>query len=311
MQTMGPGLVASDLELCSTIRESSNKDDLFYKNSFEVVPNPTILFGTANHPVIFHYFELYDIDPNQEYILKTLILDGSGKPIQENVKKRRYKAKNSVEIGTTSVAKLVSGRYRLQVLVLSQSSEPMTRVEKTFYVYNPQVAAPVVSDAKLVEAELGGLTSDELAEEFRMAQYHATQDEINMFARITSVEGRREFLSSFWAEVTKGRAGRAGITRVDYLERVRKANERFRAFGRPGWQTDRGRVLIIYGDPNDTERHPSTTEVARPYELWHYFDIESGVAFVFVDRTGFGDYTLVHSTKRGELWDDQWQRLLQ
>ncbi len=311
MRPFGPGLVASDIELCSSIRESSDKEDLFYKNAYEVVPNPTLVFGTSSNPVIFHYLELYDIDPNQEYILKIVILDVSGKPIQENVKKRKYKIRNSVEVGTTSVVKLASGRYRLQVIVLSQSSEPITKTEKVFYAYNPQVTAPVLSDAKLVESELNGLTGDELAEEFRMAQYHATKEETKTFAQISSLEGRREYLGTFWADVAKGRAGRSGITRSDYLNRARKANERFGAFSRPGWQTDRGRVLMLYGEPDDIERYPSTTQVARPYELWRYFDIESGVVFVFVDRTGFGDYSLVHSTKRGELWDDAWQRLLQ
>ncbi len=311
MEPLGPGLAASDLELCSNIRESSDKENLFYKNSFDVVPNPTLLFGTSNHPVIFHYFELYDIDPDKEYVLRTLILDDARKPIQENAKKRKYKIRNSVEIGTTNIVKLKSGKYYFQALILSPSSEPITKTEKVFYVYNPRVAAPVLSDAKLVESELGGLTPDELAEEFRMAQYHATKDEIKTFAQITSPDGRREYLSAFWAEVAKGKGGRPGITRTEYLDRARKANERFRAFNRPGWSTDRGRVAILYGEPDDTERYPSTTEVARPYEIWRYFNIENGVSFIFVDRTGFGEYTLVHSTKRGELWDDDWSRLLQ
>ena len=37
-------------------------------------------------------------------------------------------------------------------------------------------------------------------------------------------------------------------------------------------------------------------------------EIEGGVYFVFADLTGFSDYTLLHSTKRGELRDDNWQR---
>jgi hypothetical protein len=32
---------------------------------------------------------------------------------------------------------------------------------------------------------------------------------------------------------------------------------------------------------------------------------------VFIDRSGFGEYVLVHSTKRGEIRDDEWKRLLQ
>jgi hypothetical protein len=55
----------------------------------------------------------------------------------------------------------------------------------------------------------------------------------------------------------------------------------------------------------------TSSENLKPHELWKYLHIESGAEFVFVDRSGFGDYVLVHSTKRGELRDDTWQRYLQ
>jgi len=45
--------------------------------------------------------------------------------------------------------------------------------------------------------------------------------------------------------------------------------------------------------------------------VWYFYQIENGVEFYFVDRTGFNEYILVNSTKRGELRDDQWQRYLQ
>jgi hypothetical protein len=80
--------------------------------------------------------------------------------------------------------------------------------------------------------------------------------------------------------------------------------------GRDGWQTDRGRVYLLYAEPDDVQRFPSSDN-GKPYEIWNYNQIESGVVFVFIDRNGFGDYQLVHSTKRGELQDESWQKYLQ
>ena len=77
--------------------------------------------------------------------------------------------------------------------------------------------------------------------------------------------------------------------------------------GKEGWKTDRGRVYLIYGGPDEIERFPNEIET-RPYEIWHYESVEGGVIFVFADITGFGSYQLVHSTKRGELRDDSWVR---
>jgi hypothetical protein len=48
----------------------------------------------------------------------------------------------------------------------------------------------------------------------------------------------------------------------------------------------------------------------KAHEIWSYYSIENGVEFVFVNLYATGDYDLVHSTKRGELRDPEWQRLV-
>ena len=127
--------------------------------------------------------------------------------------------------------------------------------------------------------------------------------------KISTLDGRREFLAKFWMNVESGQFGRNDITRAIYLERVSIANQRYHVMGKEGWNTDRGRVQILYGEPDEVQRFPSL-ESSKPYETWNYFQIEGGVQFVFVDRTGFGEYILVHSTKRGELQDEGWERNL-
>jgi len=72
-------------------------------------------------------------------------------------------------------------------------------------------------------------------------------------------------------------------------------------------KSDRGRIFIIYGEPSEIERYPNQVDT-KPYEIWYYNELEGGVVFVFGDLTGFSDYTLLHSTLRGELRDDNWLR---
>jgi hypothetical protein len=66
----------------------------------------------------------------------------------------------------------------------------------------------------------------------------------------------------------------------------------------------------MYGEPDEIERFPSELD-KKPYEIWHYNSIEGGVIFVFGDVTGFSNFELLHSTKRGELRDDNWMRKIQ
>ena len=159
-------------------------------------------------------------------------------------------------------------------------------------------------------AEFLGMTADEMANEFRTARYLASDPEIKTFSSITNAEGRREFLAKFWSDIESGQHGQTNFTRAIYLERVITANQRYHSMGREGWQTDRGRVYLLYAEPDEVERFPSSDN-GKPYEIWDYNQIENGVIFVFIDRNGFGDYQLVHSTKRGELQDESWQKYLQ
>ena len=93
----------------------------------------------------------------------------------------------------------------------------------------------------------------------------------------------------------------------NYMQRIELSNQKYASMGRQGWKTDRGRIFLLYGEPSEIERYPNQLET-RPYEIWQYTEIEGGIYFVFADLTGFSDYTLINSTKRGELRDDNWQR---
>ncbi|HTY38755.1 MAG TPA: GWxTD domain-containing protein [Bacteroidota bacterium] len=309
LTSYGTAPAISDIELCSSLRNSTQTTDLYYKNSLEVIPNPTLVFGATSHPMMFHYAEIYNIDTAQTYVLKTQVLAPDGKIAKETSKARHFGVKSAVEAGMTNVASLASGKYRIQLVLVDEKGVMSTQTAKSFYVYNPHIQAALPAASSIKASELAGMTAAELADEFSKAQYLATDQEIKTFSQITSEEGRREFLAKFWSEVETGRLGRAGILRSVYLQRVLSADQRFHALGRPGWRTDRGRVLALYAEPDEIERFPSSQDT-KPYETWHYYSIENGVDFIFVDRSGFGDYTLVNSTKRGELQDDDWQRFL-
>ncbi len=93
--------------------------------------------------------------------------------------------------------------------------------------------------------------------------------------------------------------------REEYLARVSYVNANFAAMNREGYRTDRGRVYIMYGVPDEVERHPNETDM-RPYEVWFYHSIQGGVEFDFVQKSVGGEYELVNSTHRNELHNSGW-----
>ena len=87
------------------------------------------------------------------------------------------------------------------------------------------------------------------------------------------------------------------------------ANQKFGNAMGEGWKTDRGRVLIIYGLPDEIERFPNTIDT-KPYVIWRYHNLEGGAEFIFFDRNGFGRYELIHSTYRKELNNPSWFNII-
>jgi GWxTD domain-containing protein len=75
----------------------------------------------------------------------------------------------------------------------------------------------------------------------------------------------------------------------EYFLRVNIANQNFSTLSQDGWQTDQGRIFIKFGEPDDIERHPFERN-SPPFEVWRYYNLRK--VFVFLDRTGFGDYYL-------------------
>ena len=181
---------------------------------------------------------------------------------------------------------------------------------KKFYVFNPSIAISDTATGQVsgvFASEFGVMTDEELDDHFSKSKYVATSDEIDKFEKINSTEGRREFLYDFWKDRDNEISTSENEFYKNYFNRVNLSNQRYSSISRVGWKSDRGRIFILYGDPSEIERYPNQVD-SKPYEIWNYNELEGGVIFVFGDLTGFSDYTLLHSTLRGELRDDNWSR---
>jgi GWxTD domain-containing protein len=144
-----------------------------------------------------------------------------------------------------------------------------------------------------------------LDREFACAKYIASDLEQQQYKTITDTKGKRKFLFEFWRRRDLDPMTPLNEYKEEYFHRIEYATTNLTIGLREGWKTDRGRVYIVYGPADEVERFPSSGE-SLPYEIWHYNNLQGGVIFVFVDRTGMGEYELVHSTHRDELHDESW-----
>ena len=296
-------IVLSDIELASLIRPGK-KESPFYKNTLEVIPNVLGIF--MDDQKFYFYAEAYNLlagSDRSDYLVKTAIYDAVGKEITSREKPRKRVGESSVIVDNIPISSLKTGTYTLVMALLDSSKKIMTSSGKKFFVYNQTLGVDSTlasSGGSVSVSAYSSMSEGEMDVEFKWMRYEVTDNERTQYERLTSVDGKRKFLTEFWRRRPPG-------SKEEFLKRVGHVNVAFQIMGREGYRTDRGRVYLMYGPPDDYDRHPSDPD-ARPYEIWTYNSIQGGVLFVFVQRQSGGDYELVHSTHRNELHDENWQR---
>lgn len=139
--------------------------------------------------------------------------------------------------------------------------------------------------------------------------YVITDEERKAFKKLATDDERERFIEEFWRRRDPDPDTDENEFKEEYYERIAYANEHFSS-GIPGWKTDRGRIWIMYGKPDERETHPMGGSYERqsyegggntttyPFELWFYrylAGVGSGVEIEFVDPTGSGEYRIARN----------------
>ena len=136
--------------------------------------------------------------------------------------------------------------------------------------------------------------------------YIITAEEGDAFRHLNTEEEREQFVENFWLRRDPTPDTIENESKEEHYRRIAYSNERF-ASGKPGWKTDRGRIYIMHGPPDEIESHPAGGMYERPmeegggstsvypFERWRYRYIEgvgSDIILEFVDISGSGEYRM-------------------
>ena len=311
-------LVMSDIQLCSKITPDTAKTE-FMKNSFLTLPNPENLFSLS-YPVVYYYAELYNLsyDPANpgNYQVHATITDGQGKIIKEYPSKSYKKpGESAVIVGGHNIVTLPPANYYLNLEVKDEQTQVTLQDSKKFSFYKPtgQISSQDDSLISFSEGETNigifvDYSEEQLDKEFAQVEYLSTKEERKIFKNLDQ-EGKKSFLARFWKKFDPDPQTELNEFRKQYMDLVDYADKNYGAMRKDGWKTDRGRILLTYGTPNEIQRYYMEID-KKPHEIWQYQQLEGGVIFVFADLTGFGEFDLIHSTYSRELHQPGWERLV-
>jgi len=182
----------------------------------------------------------------------------------------------------------------------SQESDPLKR---------PLTEKQKRANAKSLHQEIGKTYKKWLDED---VVYIISDEERAVWKQLSNDEERDQFIEAFWARRNPDPDSEENEYKEEHYQRIEYANEHFAA-GVPGWKTDRGRIYITWGKPDEIDSHPSGGTYERPieegggetstfpFEDWRYRYLEGigqEVMIEFVDTCMCGEYHM--TIDRGE-----------
>lgn len=141
-------------------------------------------------------------------------------------------------------------------------------------------------------------------------RYLIMPEEKDVFQELTTPEEKERFIEQFWFRRDPDPSSAENEFREEHYRRIAFANERY-SEGTPGWLTDRGRIYIIHGKPDQIESHEAGEAVydrlpeegggttsTFPFIKWWYRHIDGigdNVELEFVDKRFSGAYQLART----------------
>ena len=181
-------------------------------------------------------------------------------------------------------------------------------------------------NAKALKQELSKTYKKWLDEDVR---WIITEEETKAFKLLSNDEERDQFIEAFWQRRDPTPDTEENEFKEEHYRRIAYANEHFAA-GIPGWKSDRGRIYIMYGPPDEIDGNPAGGTYDRPmeegggttstfpFEDWRYRYLEGigqEVIIEFVDSCMCGDFhmtldrsekdALLHTPNGGETLYEQ------
>lgn len=288
---------ASDIEFVARA-ETGASEAHFVKGNRTVIPNPARRYGVLN-PTMYFYYELYDLPSlpgdMMNVIYSIVARDGRAVKTFPAMRMRQPGTSASILHGL-DVSKLASGVHTLTAQVQDTTGLERFRLSRDFEVIQLDYlgTAPALTDEQAERAA-------------RLLKHCASSEQYEFFQNLNAT-GKAEFLIRFWRDndPTPGTLENEFLTNIQ--QRFQYAQEHFRWGGEGGDVSDRGRVLIKYGMPDEIETHHSEADAA-PYEIWIYRQPRMDL-FIFGDLRSDGQFMLLHSTKENEVRNASWAELI-
>ncbi len=315
---LSDSLGISDVQFAWQV-EPAKDESPFVKHDMNVIPNPSRSYGLLQ-PRLAAYYEVYDRHQSEEattYLIQYDMMNPAGEVVRSHPDTVVSDSGAWAKVVTFDLTRMGSGEYRLRTTVTRPDAGISGVSERPFSL--------------IWRTDSWERTERDILDEARVL---FTENEYERF-KTMSAGDRELYIEQFWADADPSPGSATNELRNEFMRRVAFANRHY-STSRRGMLTDRGRIYIRFGEPDEVERQliptrgdqldqlvgdltrenargrmlASNDEIdTRPYEVWTYTQqghplfperefttSVTGLRFVFVDETGTGHYVLRYAS---------------
>ncbi len=286
----------SDISFIHQLQKSS-RQSTFEKNGWEMIPNPARAYGNnAAETNIYIYYEInhfsYTAEKPSYYDVHYTVTDLSGKEIWSQLREGLVKKSASIaRVEKIPLTGFNTGLFKLNLRVVDSATEQNCMSSAYFSVYSDE------SESRLVLP----MSNADIQRYTDQLRFITTDQEKKIFRQLDAF-GKQQFLISFWKSRDPDPATAQNEFMEEYFRRITFCEKSFNG----GLNSDMARIYLTYGAPLEVKREPSFSNTIQAVETWIY-TINGQTEFIFVDRSGYGNYVLAHSTHPNEYQNGNWQ----
>lgn len=315
-------LSCSSIQLLESYTKSVQQSSIS-KCGFDLIPYNINYYPNNQNKLLF-YFETYNADTllgkNQPFVYTYYVERKEDVVKMEGFAgfKKQTAAKVNPLLAQIDITKLESGNYFL-VIELRDKNNILQQEKRFYFQRKNNIQQPIeYKENRSVYEFFGSYSNADTLKMFVECLWPISSEvererSINQAVK-KDPELMKKYIVDFWQRHSGDSLDPLQLW-LAYYKQVIIANKDFKCGKQKGYFTDRGRVFLQYGAPNQRVVQPSEPN-AYPYEIWQYYRIQdktngnfyTNKKFVFVNKDIADDcYKLVHSDMRGEVNNDRWR----
>jgi len=309
----------SDIELLEAYVKTDKTTELT-KSGFDLYPYVSAYYPYGYDKIAF-YTEIYHLGKEiteGEKFLMVQYIESFENGIQFSNFSKMTKMESATVVPILSaldISSLKTGNYNLVLEARNKTNDVVLR-KKIFFQRNNPLAN--LSEDELTKVVISSTFVEKYTNMDSLSEYIAClrpiceeleRTMVDKQARSMDTLTKQQFFYTFWLNRNSTNPEKEWLS---YKKEVDFVNSIYGTRVKQGYETDRGRVYLQYGAPNQISDRPNEPS-SYPYQIWQYYKVGkfNNKKFIFyLPDLVTNDYQILHSDVPGEMKNFRWETML-